>query len=52
MTLTNRLYCALGVYAVIALLATFTLDGNMRLAIWILLAGLTVKTVIAYFARW
>jgi len=38
-------------YAVLALLAAFTLDGKLRLAIWILMAGLALKTVIAYMAR-
>ena len=46
--MTTRFLWALSVYAVLALMAAFTLDGNMRLAVWILLAGLTVKTVIAY----
>lgn len=50
--MTTRFFWALGVYAVLALMATFTLDGNLRLAVWILLAGLTVKTVIAYKAGW
>jgi hypothetical protein len=31
-------------YAAIALLATFTLDGNFRLVVWIFLAGLAVRT--------
>jgi hypothetical protein len=34
-------------YAAIALLATFTLDGNFRLVVWIILAGLAVKTYLA-----
>jgi hypothetical protein len=34
-------------YAVIALLATFTLDGNFRLVVWIFLAGLAVRTYLA-----
>lgn len=46
----KRFYRAMAVYAVLALLATFTLDGNFRIAIWILLAGLAVKTCIAYKA--
>ena len=50
--MTTRFVWALGVYAVLALLAAFTLDGNLRLAVWILLAGLTVKTCIAYKAGW
>ena len=51
-TMTTRFLWALGAYAVLALMAAFTLDGNLRLAVWILLAGLTVKTVIAYKAGW
>jgi hypothetical protein len=31
-------------YAAIALLATFTLDGNMRLAVWVFLGGLALRT--------
>lgn len=52
MTLTNRFRCALGVYAVLALLAALTLDGKLLAAVWILLGGLTVKTCIAYKAGW
>ena len=43
----------MGTYVVLALLAAFTLDGGlMRNAVWILLAGLAVKTFIAYKAGW
>lgn len=52
LTMTSRFIWALGVYAVLALMAAFTLDGNLRTAVWILLAGLTVKTCIAYKAGW
>ena len=52
MTTSTRLICALCAYAVLALLATFTLDGMFRSAVWILLLGLTAKTVIAYKAGW
>ena len=34
-------------YAGIALLAAITLDGDFRLVVWILLAGLAAKTYIA-----
>lgn len=44
----KRFYRAMAAYVVLALMATFTLDGKMRIAVWILLAGLAVKTVIAY----
>ena len=43
---------AMASYAVLALIAGFALDGKMRIALWILLGGLAVKTVIARFAGW
>ena len=48
----TRFYWAMGAYAVLALLAAFTLDGVFRIAVWILLAGLAAKTLIAYKAGW
>jgi len=39
-----KLYTALACYALIALAAAFTLDGNFRLVVWIFLAGLAAKT--------
>ena len=48
----TRLMWAMASYAVLALLAAFTLDGVMRSAVWILVGGLAVKTVIAYKAGW
>ena len=50
--MTTRFIWAMSVYAVLALMATFTLDGNLRFAVYILLAGLAAKTVIAYKAGW
>jgi hypothetical protein len=50
--MNTRLMWALGAYAILALFAFFTLDGLMRNAVWILLVGLTAKTVIAYKAGW
>ena len=47
-----RFYSALAAYTVLALLAAFTLDGVLRLAVWILMAGLALKTWIAYKAGW
>lgn len=41
----------MGAYSVIALLALVTLDGKIRLGVWILLAGLALKTCIAYKAN-
>ena len=51
-TMTSRFLWALGVYAALALMAAFTLDGKLRAAVWVLLGGLTVKTCIAYKAGW
>ncbi|MEO8370246.1 MAG: hypothetical protein ABI806_13685 [Candidatus Solibacter sp.] len=50
--MTTRFIWAMSTYAVLALMATFTLDGNLRLAVYILLAGLAVKTLIAFRAGW
>jgi hypothetical protein len=47
-----KLLVAFGAYAVLAILAGVTLDGKMRLAVWILLAGLALKTYIAHRAHW
>ncbi len=43
---------AMASYGVLALVATFALDGKMRIAVWIMLGGLAVKTLIARFAKW
>ncbi|MGA3261331.1 MAG: hypothetical protein ABSE35_20800 [Bryobacteraceae bacterium] len=49
----NRFIAAMGTYAVLAILAGFTLDGGLlRNAIWILMAGLAIKTYIAHRAGW
>jgi hypothetical protein len=49
----NRLIAAFATYAILAVLAGFTLDGGlMRNAVWVLLAGLAFKTYIAYRAGW
>jgi hypothetical protein len=42
-----RLRTALLAYALLALLAGLTLDGAWRAAVWVLMAGLAVKTWIA-----
>jgi predicted membrane channel-forming protein YqfA (hemolysin III family) len=39
-----KVYVAMACYAVFALLAALTLDGNARLVVWIFLGGLAVKT--------
>ncbi|HZU28523.1 MAG TPA: hypothetical protein VFA04_23565 [Bryobacteraceae bacterium] len=43
----GRLWTALGFYALIAVLAAFTLEGKFRLVVWIFMAGLAVKTWLA-----
>ncbi|MGD0497182.1 MAG: hypothetical protein ABSC23_01985 [Bryobacteraceae bacterium] len=50
--MTTRLYWAIGAYAALALMACFTLDGALRIGVWILMAGLALKTLIAYKAGW
>lgn len=50
--MNKRFLWAMGTYAVLALLAGFTLDGVIRMALWIFLAGLAVKTYIAHKAGW
>ncbi len=42
---------ALGLYAALAVMAGWLLSGEVRLAIWILLGGLAVKTWIAWKRR-
>jgi hypothetical protein len=51
MEMKQRFPLAMAAYAVLALLAAVTLDGKMRLAVWIFLGGLAARTVIAYKAR-
>lgn len=43
-----RLAAAMSSYAVLGVIGTFVLDGKMRLALWIFLAGLAVRTLIAW----
>jgi hypothetical protein len=50
--MNTRLIWAMGSYAVLALLAAFTLDGTLRYAVWILMGGLAIKTYVAYKAGW
>ena len=48
----KRLFWAMTAYAGLAMAAGFTLDGKLRLAVWIFLAYLAVRTGIAYKAGW
>jgi len=43
----KRLAAAMAAYLLLALSAAFTLEGPFRLAVWIFLGGLAVKTWIA-----
>jgi hypothetical protein len=51
MTPQTRLFAALAAYGAIAILAALTLDGKLRYAVWIFLAGLAARTAIAHKAR-
>jgi hypothetical protein len=50
--MNKRFAAAMTTYGLLALLAAFTLDGLIRDAVWILMAGLAAKTYIAYRAGW
>jgi hypothetical protein len=50
--MNTRFAAALGAYSVLALLAGLTLDGLMRSAVLVFLAGLALKTWIAHKAGW
>lgn len=43
----RKLALALAAYALIAISAYFTLSENMRLAVWVLMGGLALKTLVA-----
>lgn len=45
----NRLRLALGAYGILAVAAIPVRESNVRLAVWIFLAGLALKSVIAYY---
>ena len=43
----RRFFIGMLIYLVLAVLAGLTLDGNIRIATWILLGGLALKTWLA-----
>jgi hypothetical protein len=45
--MSPRFSIAMGIYAILAVLAGFTLDGKIRLATWLFLALFALKTVLA-----
>ena len=46
-TSTRRYVAGMLIYGALAVLAGLTLDGNIRIATWIFLGGLALKTCIA-----
>jgi hypothetical protein len=42
----RRFKYAMATYAVLAILAAFTLEGEIRIATWIFLAGFALKTYV------
>jgi hypothetical protein len=38
-------------YGILALLAGFTLEGKIRLAVWVFLGGIAIKTVLVVLKR-
>ncbi|HWC96039.1 MAG TPA: hypothetical protein VG456_04805 [Candidatus Sulfopaludibacter sp.] len=47
----KRFYYAMATYAIIAVMAAFTLDGQFRTAVWIFMGAFALKTYIAYKAN-
>jgi hypothetical protein len=45
--MNRRLTAALGIYAALAIAAGFTLDGKFRIAVWIFLGGIAIRTYLA-----
>jgi len=41
-----KFIAAMSSYGILALLAGFTLDGRIRIATWVLLGGIAIKTVL------
>jgi hypothetical protein len=46
-----KFVAAMASYAILALLAGFTLEGRFRLAVWILLGGIALKTILVVLKR-
>jgi hypothetical protein len=46
-----RFSAAMAAYVLLATLAAFTLTGRMRIAVWVFLAGLAVKTWLSSLPR-
>jgi hypothetical protein len=48
-TMTQRFRMAMGAFALLGVLAAFTLDGKIRIATLIFLAGLAARTAIHHY---
>ena len=46
-----KFVAAMSAYAILAVLAGFSLDGRIRLATWIFLGGIAIKTVLVVLKR-
>jgi hypothetical protein len=46
-----RFIAAMSSYIILGVLAGFTLEGRIRLAVWIFLGGIAIKTVLAVLKR-
>jgi hypothetical protein len=46
-----RFIAAMCSYGLLALLAGFTLDGRIRIATWVLLGGIAIKTLLVVLKR-
>ncbi len=47
----QKFIAAMSVYAVLGLLAGLTLDGRIRLAVWVFLGGIAIKTILVILKR-
>lgn len=47
----NRFYLALACYAIISALAAIKLEGPFRVAVWVFMGGLAVKTWLVTLRR-
>jgi hypothetical protein len=46
-----RFVVAMSFYGILALLAGFMLDGRIRIATWVFLGGIAIKTVLVVLKR-
>jgi hypothetical protein len=46
-----KFIAAMSSYGILALLAAFALDGRIRIATWVFLGGIAIKTVLVVLKR-